>query len=365
MRIHCLAALLAAIFFPATLSAQDPPTKARVVEEIIARVNNQIITLSDYEKAQASLKQEVAQDCQNCPEDKLEPLFEDRKKNLLRDMIDQALLTEHAKDLGLSVNADVVRQEDQIRQQNNLPSIDDLKKAVEAQGLSWEDFEANLRNKLLTQEVIRKEIGSRISIGSDELKKYYEEHKDQFVRPEEVILAEIRLSTEGKSPDEVGALRKKAADLLARIKNGDDFAELAKRNSDGPTAKEGGELGEFQRDQLSPEIRDAVFSLKKGEITGVVETKGGFEILKVLEHYEAGLQPMQKVEGEIMNRIFMSRMDPVLRDYLSELREESYVLVKPGYVDTGAVATNTGIQETAPTPDTAAKKKKKAKVKGS
>jgi peptidyl-prolyl cis-trans isomerase SurA len=283
-------------------------------------------------------------------------MYEDRQKNLLRDQIDQSLLEQRAKDLGISVENDVIKRLDQVRQQNNFPTMEALQAAVEGQGMSWEDYKGNFRNQLLTQEVIRREVGSRVDIGHDDVKKYYDEHKQEFVRPEQVVLADIFLSTEGKTPEQVAVIQKKANDLLARLKKGDDFSELAKRNSEGPTAKDGGELGAFERGQLSKQLEDTVFALNKNQLTDVIQTKTGFEVLKVLEHFEAGLQPVEKVEPEIENRIYAERMAPILRNYLGELREESYVVVKPGYVDTAAVATNVGIKEVVPTPDAPDKK---------
>jgi peptidyl-prolyl cis-trans isomerase SurA len=328
----------------------------KVVEEIVARVNNEIITFSEYQKSESELHEEVRQDCQGCAQDRLNQMYEDRQKNLLRDQIDQSLLEQRAKDLGISVENDVIKRLDQVRQQNNFPTMEALQAAVEGQGMSWEDYKGNFRNQLLTQEVIRREVGSRVDIGHDDVKKYYDEHKQEFVRPEQVVLADIFLSTEGKTPEQVAAIQKKANDLLARLKKGDEFSELAKRNSEGPTAKDGGELGAFERGQLSKQLEDTVFALNKNQLTDVIQTKTGFEVLKVLEHFEAGLQPVEKVEPEIENRIYAERMAPILRNYLGELREESYVVVKPGYVDTAAVATNVGIKEVVPTPDAPDKK---------
>ena len=344
----------------ATKDAKDVDMKGsgngRVVEEIVARVNNEIITYSEYQKSESELHDEVRQDCQGCGQDRLNQLYEERQKNLLRDQIDQSLLEQRAKDLGISVENDVIKRLDQVRQQNNFPTMEALQAAVEGQGMSWEDYKGNFRNQLLTQEVIRREVGSRVDIGHDDVKKYYDEHKQEFVRPEQVVLADIFLSTEGKTPEQVAVIQKKANDLLARLKKGDDFSELAKRNSEGPTAKDGGELGAFERGQLSKQLEDTVFALNKNQLTDVIQTKTGFEVLKVLEHFEAGLQPVEKVEPEIENRIYAERMAPILRNYLGELREESYVVVKPGYVDTAAVATIVGIKEVVPTPDAPDKK---------
>ena len=361
-RLCCIAVSAVFLLAPAPLPAQSKPaaqSKPVVVEEIIARVNNEIITLSEYQKAAQSLVQEIQQDCPNCSQDRIQEELKTRQKNLLRDMIDRQLLVERAKDMSLSVDTDLIKRLDDVRKENKLASLEELEKAVEAQGIGWEDYKSQIRNSMLTQEVIRREVGGRMEIGSDEVKKYYEAHKDDFVRKEGVSLAEIFLSTDGKSPQEIAAVRTKAEDLQKRVAQGEDFTAIAKRYSEGSTAADGGGLGDFERGQLAKPLEDAVFGIEKGQVTGVIQTKTGFEILKLLEHYQAGLQPLDKVEGEISNEIYRQRMEPAMRDYLAQLREESYVTVKPGYTDSAAIAGATAIQEVAPTPDAPNKSRKK------
>jgi len=356
--LPCLALAAGAMLlvFSAPLDAQS---KGVIVEQIVARVNNQIITLSDFEKADQQLHQETAQNCQNCSQDRIEAMYMAHQKDLLRDLIDQQLLIERGKDMDLSVETDVIKQLDDVRKQNGLATMEDLQKAVEGQGLSWEDYKTQIRNSLLTREVIRREVGSRIRVGTDDIKQYYDAHKDDFNRPEQVALAEISFSTDGKSPEEAASVQQKAKDIHKRIVGGEDFGEMAKRYSDGPTAKDGGELGTFERGQTPKEIEDAVFPLNKGGVTDVIQTRTGFEIYKVLDHFQAGLQPLDKVEDEISNKLYEQQLEPALRTYLAELREESYVTVKPGYTDSAAVSGGAAIQEVAPTPDTASKKHKK------
>jgi peptidyl-prolyl cis-trans isomerase SurA len=350
----------AALFIPCASRAQN---KATVVEEIIARVNNDVITMSDYQKADQQLREEVAHDCQGCPPDKVQQGYKDQQKDLLRGLIDQSLLVQRAKDMGISVETDLIKRLDEVRKQNSLNSLEELEKAVEGSGIAWEDYKTQIRNGLLTQEVMRKEVGSRINIGNDEVKKYYDEHPQEFTRPEQVELSEIFLSTEGKSPEEIAAVQKKAEDLRNRVVKGDEFSEIAKRYSEGSTAKDqSGDLGTYQRGQLSPQLEEVVFKMEKGQITDVIQTKTGFEVLKVVNHYQSGLQPLDKVENEIMNRLYMQKMQPTMRDYLAQLREESYVMVKPGYVDSAAVAGASVIQEVQPTPDAPTKKKEKKKL---
>src|SRR5580692_6866290 len=206
----------ACIFAALTPSTAHAQAKATVVEEIIARVNNDIITQSDYQRADAQLHDEIAHDCQGCPQDKLATEYKDQQKDLLRGLIDQSLMVQRAKDMGISVESDVIKRLDEVRVQNHMNSLEELEKAVEGSGLAWEDYKTTIRNGLLTQEVVRREVGSHINIGNDEVKKYYDAHPQEFTRPEQVVLSEIFLSTEGKSPEEVESVQKKAEDLRNR-----------------------------------------------------------------------------------------------------------------------------------------------------
>ena len=357
------AGIIALIGFAVVLVPQaSAQAKGTVIEEIVVRVNNSAITLSDIQKAEQSMHEEIVHDCQGCPPEKVDEIYKEKQKDLLRDLIDQALLVERSKDMGISVETDVIKRLDEIRKQNNLGSMEEFEKAVESQGMGWEDFKAQIRNSLLTQEVIRREVGSHINIPNEDVKKYYEEHQKDFIRPEQVALSEIFLSTEGKSPEEMASVEKKAEDLRNRVVKGEDFNEIAKHFSEGSTAKDGGVLGVFEHGQLSKQLEDIAFKMDKGQMTDVIQTKTGFEVLRVEAHFQAGLQPLDKVENEIMNRIYSQKMQPTMREYLGQLREQSYVMVKPGYTDTAAVPGASVIQEVAATPDAAEQKKTKKKL---
>lgn len=341
-----------------------PPVKkpaastGAVVEEIIARVNNEIITKSELDKAKATAVEEAQQDCQNrCTPEQLQTSVDERQKTALRDLIDQSLLVQRGKDMGTSVETDVIKRLDQIRTDNKLDSMEDLEKAVTSQGLNWEDFKNNIRNTILTQKVIGSEVGSHINISKDEVQKYYDDHKAEFVRPEQVALSEIEVKTEGKPADQIPELKKKAETALKRVQDGENFAEIAKRLSDGSTAKQGGYLGMYKKGELSKQLEDAVFVMKKNQLTDVMETKQGFLILEVMEHYDEGQQALAKVENEIMNKLYDQRMQPALREYLKTLREQSYVIIKPGFQD-AAGGSGSEIQEVSATPEAAAKAKK-------
>src|SRR5580658_2829978 len=329
----------------------------KVVEEIVARVNNEVITRSEFEHSKITAEEDAKSDCQNrCTPQQLKTLIEDDQKNALRNLIDQSLLVQRAKDMGISVEPEVIKQLDQIRIENKLPSMEALEEAVSKQGINWEDFKNNIRSGLLTKKVISSEVGSHISVPKDEIQKYYDEHKQEFMRPEQVALRSIEVNTTGKDATEVAELKKKAETARKRIMDGEDFAEIAKRYSDGTTAKQGGYLGQYKRGELSKELEDTVFKVKRNDLTEVMETKQGFLIMQVLEHYDEGEQSLAKVENEIEGKLYNQRMEPALREYLKTLREESYVVIKPGYQD-AAGGSNSEIQEVSATPEVTKTKK--------
>ena len=333
------------------------PNAGKTIEEIIARVNNEIITLTEYQKARETAVEDARQECQGrCTPEQLQTYIEERQKNALRDLIDQSLLVQRAKDMGISVKPEVIKQLDQIRTQNKLESIDALEKAVTSEGMNWEDFQSNIENHLLTQKVIGSEVGSHINITDDEVTKYYEAHKTEFVRPEQVALREIQVNTQGKGADELPALKKKAETALKRVQDGEDFGEIAKRYSDSTTKDQGGYLGMYKRGELAKELEDKVFAMKRNQLTDVLETKQGYLILQVLEHYDEGQQALDKVRNEIMERLYSTRMEPALRAYLKTLREQSYVIIKPGYQDIAGEGSSE-IQEVSATPEASKQKK--------
>src|ERR1700677_4940065 len=327
-------ALLAALL-PVSLRAQ---TKPLADADIVARVNNDVITLPDYEKAEQQLRDEVARDCQGCPQDQIDAQFKAQQKDLLRGMIDQSLMVQRTKDMGISVDSDLAKRLDEVRQQNGLATLDDLQKGVEASGLSWEDYKTTIRNGLLQKEVVRREVGTQVEISKDEVKQYYDAHAEEFTLPERVTLSEISLSTDGKKPEDFAAVRNRVEGLRTSVLNGDNFNQVASLYSEGSTAKAGGGLGSFKKGELAPQIESIVFQMSKGQITEVIQTRAGFEFFKVEDHLQAGLQPLERVEPDIRNIIHAQKIQPLIRDYLAELREQSNVVVNPGYNDTALLS---------------------------
>ncbi len=313
--------------------AETSPFGGNVIEESVAQVNDQIINTSDYNRAEAQLEQEGRQ--QGWSEQELE----DHKRDLLRDLIDQQLLLSKGKDLDITGETELVRRLDQIRKQNHLDSMEDLEKAASSQGVSYEDFKQHIRNDIITQQVIRDQVGRRIQMTDAQLQQYYRQHINDFTQPESVRLSEILIpvKAEGDEAANLAAAKAKADELVTKIKGGASFEDLAKTNSVASTAAQGGDLGEWKRGKLAKQLEDATFALQAGQSTEPIRTRQGYVILKVTQHTPEGVQPFASVRPQIEEAAFMSQMQPRLREYLATLRQNAYEDVRPPYVDTAAV----------------------------
>jgi peptidyl-prolyl cis-trans isomerase SurA len=366
-------ALLLAVGYALLLPVLSPADT--VVEEIVARVNNEIITRTEFIRSRDQVKQDIQQqDPANADRD-----FAEKQRDVLRDLIDQQLLLQKGKDLGITGDTELIKRLDEMRKEMKLETMEDLEKAAEAQGASYEDFKQNLRNQIITQKVIGQEVGQKLAMNKEEEKKFYDEHRAEMEQPEQVRLSELLIApkapakpavgadgkaqppSEAETQAELDAAKATADSLLDQIHKGAKFADLAKKYSDGPSAKDGGDLSYFKRGTMPKELDDITFALKAGEVSNVIRTKQGYVILQATEHQTAGIPAFKEVEPRIQDALYMQKLQPALRAYLTTLREEAYIDIKTGYVDTGASSKQTKPVETADK-DAGAKKLKKKKL---
>ena len=327
LKVICLLQLL--IVSTVTCTRGD-----QVFEEIIVWINNDIIIKGDYDKSKELLRKEMQKALKG---QELDRAYAIQEKEILKSMIDDQLLVQKAAELGLTADTEVIKYLDRIRRDFNVDSMEDLEKMMSQQGIDPVEFRLNAKSQALKQMVLGREVYSHVQVSTEEISKYYEAHKQDFDRPEEVRIREILIATEGKKDFDIGALQKKAQEVLQKAKSGDKFEDLVVKYSDGPTAKEGGDLGFFPKGKMVKEIEDVAFSLRRGQVSDIIKTKYGYVIIKVEEKHEAGIQKMEVVMNEIRDRLFSERAQPAIQAYLVKLRKKSFIQVKAGYVDTGAV----------------------------
>jgi len=350
---------------PSASATETAPVTGKVVEDIVARVNDQIVTQSDYDRAAEQLEAEAKQQAVPARE------LQQKQADLLRDLIDQQLLLSKGKELGITGETELIKRLDEYRKQNHLDSLDDLEKAyaAQAQGTTFEDFKANIRNGIITQQVVRDEVGRHISMNPTDVQKYFKDHESEFAQPESVTLNEIMIptpaksATEGADDAEVATAQAQADAIEAKLKAGAKFEDLAKPAPSDPNAAKLVVLGEFRREQLDKPIGDKAFALNAGQSTQPIRTKQGFIILQATQHNPGGEGSFKQVEPQVEEALFLERMQPALRQYLTKLREEAYVEIKPGVVDTGSSGNEMRLSYSAYTPPPPKKKKKFARAR--
>jgi peptidyl-prolyl cis-trans isomerase SurA len=351
-----------------TANAQAPqnpaalaPVNGKVIEDIVARVNDQIITQSDYDRAAEQLDAEAKQ--QAIPARELQQ----KQADLLRDLIDKQLLLSKGKELGITGETELIKRLDAIRKQNHLDSLEDLEKAAQQQNVSYEDFKANIRDSIITEQVVRDEVGRHLTMSPTDVQKYFKDHETEFAQPESVTLNEILIPTpvqagaEGADAAQVAAAQAQAEAIEAKLAAGAKFDDLAKPAPTDPTAPKSVNLGEYHRGQLAKEIEDKAFALSAGQHTQPIRTKQGFIILQATQRQLGGDASFKQVEPQVEEALFMERMQPALRVYLTKLREEAFIDLKPGVVDTGASGNEMRLTYSAYTPPAEKKKKKFAR----
>ena len=342
----------------AKTTADTPPVQGKVVEDIVARVNDQIITSSDYDRAAEQLTAEAGQ--QSIPPRELEQ----KKADLLRDQIDQQLLLSKGKELGITGETELIKRLDEIRKQNHLESMEDLEKAAQQQGYSYEDFKASQRNSIITQQVVRDEVGRKISMSPGEVQAFFKAHESEFAQPESVTLNEILVPTPSKSATEaadsaeVAAAQAQAEEIEKKLAAGAKFDDLAKPSPTDPNAPKSVVLGEYRRGMLGKEFEDKAFALNAGEHSQPIRTKQGFIIFQATQHNPGGAGSFKTVEPQVEEALFLEHMQPKLREYLTKLREEAAIDIKPGAVDSGASGNEMKLSYSAYTPPAPKKPKK-------
>ncbi|MGH9466447.1 MAG: peptidylprolyl isomerase [Terriglobales bacterium] len=324
-----------------------PPPNTTIVEQVVARINDKIITTTDYDQAKQQMQQSLEQQAQQNGSTVTPADLTKQNKQLLATLIDNQLLIQRAQDLGLSAETQTILQLDQIRKQNHLATMEDLQNAIQSQGESYQDFKQQIQDGILQQMVIEQDVAPRISSPTPAaIKKYYDAHKSSFVTPDEVRLSEIFIKTAGTPASEQKRLRSLADQVQQRAAKGESFAKLAQHYSNAASASSGGDIGFETRSQLQPDLAKVLFALPSGGVTPVEKTSDGYLILQVTDAHQAGQESLPAASDHISQILYQQKLRPELKTYLDKLRQDAYITIAAGYVDTGAAADAGGVDLT-------------------
>lgn len=327
MRIFALALFLAWLCASAAPAA-DPV----LVEQIIAKVNGDIVTRTELDRELKQLEADLR--ARGATPEQLQKELEARQPDLLRDRIDSLLLIQRGRELNINVDQEVSKYLGSAQTSSKIADPEKFQAWIREQtGKSYEDFRSDVRDGILSQRVIGQEVSSKINVPRADVEKYYAEHKNEFTRKERIFLREIFVANEGRTPE---LAEKRANELLQRARRGERFAELARDNSDSVTAQEGGALPPFERGILDRRIEEQVWDKERGHVTDAFKVDNGFIIFRVEQQHREGLAELEEVEGEIREKLFEPRVRPRIREFLTELRLAAFLEIREGWVDTGA-----------------------------
>jgi len=304
-----------------------------VVDEIVAKVNSDIILKSEVEQQVEMYRADLS--AQGAAPADVERTLESVRPNVLRDLIDESLLVQKAGEYGIEseANLQVLRTMDQIREQNGFETLEDLDDAILEQGDSPESVRESIRKQYLSEQVLNYEVRSRLIVTTEELRAYYDEHLQDFDRPRGVNLAEI---VKLASPTEREEVRAEMEAILERVRDGEDFFMIAAEESESSTAPQGGVLGYFEEGMLGAQFEEAARNLNRNQTSDIFEVGDAFVIIRLLERHDGGILSFESARTEIENIVRQDKATPRIREYLTDLREQGFVEIRDGYVDTGA-----------------------------
>ena len=291
----------------------------RVFDRVVAKVNNEIITLSSVQERVEILKQKYKNNSADFDEKKL-------LKEAVEMMIGEKLQLQEGKKIGLEVEDSAVEAALKNIEKNNGLEEGQLAAMLEAEGKSLESYKNHIRDQILVSKITQYELGSRIKISDKKIAKYYHDNQKDFWEEGKFKVRHILILSEkdalaGNKMEKYKYIK----EILSEIKNGKDFAEAAKEYSEDVSASSGGDVGYIEKGKMVPEFEEAIYSLKEGEISDVVETEFGFHIIKVDEAQPGRTLPLKEVKGKIQNFLSFKKQKAAFDNWMKELRETAFI----------------------------------------
>jgi parvulin-like peptidyl-prolyl isomerase len=316
--------------------------RAEIIEQVLVKVNGEIFTKSDLEQRQvAALRQKNRSiseaDLRN--DAKLQQMLSEVTPQLIVDAIDELLLVQRGHELGYRLSDEQFNQIiQQIRKENKLENDEQFQQALRSEGLTTADLRRNIERSMIINRVQQQEVMEKIAVTEAETNAYYEAHKSEFTAAGTVTLREILVAVPDKAPQgsanagqagvNVGLdeeAKAKAESLRNRARKGEDFAALAVAESDAASKANGGLIGPINREELSPALVSLLQSMKPGEVSDVMRSQKGWQIIKLESKSETVVPPLAQVRNQVADKVFREKSRPEIAKYLKRLREQAII----------------------------------------
>jgi peptidyl-prolyl cis-trans isomerase C len=333
----------------------DVSVEPAAVDKPVVTVNGTDIGEQELERRMTIAMKQYAGRMANLPPQFAEQVQKQLRQQIADNLISETLLDEQVKAAQIQFSdAEVLAAMEKAGAQMQPPiTIEQFRATVEAQGGNFEDYKNRFRKQLEYDKLLESQWAAKATVTDNDANEYYATHPKEFEIPEQVQASHILISTKptdpNADPNQVkAAAREKAEKLLQQIKDGADFAALAKENSSCPSAKDGGDLGLFSRGMMVKPFEGAAFALQVGQVSDVVETDFGYHIIKVTDRKEAGVTPFEEAKAGIIDNLTKKKRDAVAREYIQSLRQKATIIYPPG----SAATPTPPAPQPAPAPET-------------
>jgi parvulin-like peptidyl-prolyl isomerase len=293
-----------------------PSARAEIIERVVAKVNGDIVTLSDFQARQIA----AAQAARVSP-DRVEAFLRQNNARILQDAVDELLLSQRADELGMRLRPEVSREIiEGIKKENKLETDAELQEQLRREGMSMDDLRRSIERSIRRRQVLQREIEPKVAVSEEESYAEYQARKAEYTKPPSVTLEEILV--------EGADARQKAEALVGRARAGEDFAALARAYSSAPSAKAGGELGRLAKGEMNPELEAQAFALAKGAVSDPIPQGDGYRILKAVDKTEGSVVPYEEAKKEIRQRLGEEKIQKEYQAYMDTLRQKALIQIQ-------------------------------------
>jgi peptidyl-prolyl cis-trans isomerase SurA len=281
---------------------------AEVVERVVARVNGDIVTLSDFEARQIADVQSA-----RVTPDRIEVYLRDNNRRILQDAIDEVLILQRGAEIGIRLRPEYIAEViEGIKKENNITDDAELRRQLRREGVTLEALKRNIERSIVRRQVLSRELEGRTQVTDVEARKEYEAHKAEYAKSASVQLQEILVKDEAL-----------AKELAARARQGEEFPALARQYSVAPSKAGGGELGRLNKGEMNAQLEAAAFALPVGGISEPLRTDQGWRIIKVMEKSEGSVVPFEEAKAELVKRLAQERANRAYEGYVEGLRKDN------------------------------------------
>jgi parvulin-like peptidyl-prolyl isomerase len=310
------------VFFVVLLIAGLQVSGGELVEAIVAVVNGDIITLSDFKQQDEMLYQSLTSRYQG---EELENIYKEMKKQILDEMITDLLLLQEAEKQDIDVSGQIEGMLEDMKKEYGFSSTEEIRTALRGQGIDYDSWLEYQERELLKRGVLYYSFGKDIVVDENEVINYYRQHQEEYKEPATFELKAIYLSDAEKIEEELKGIME---EISGKIEAGDQFEDLAEKYSDGPYKENRGELGTFKKGTLDKTLEQAAEKIEVDDVTPWIKTSNGWYLLKLTAKEEEHIKDFNEVRDEIENKIFEKKQQEKTMKYIKELREKSYIEIK-------------------------------------